>query len=47
MTVGLSVLSSRRGYDLDTVSTPLVTAAGDMVTIPTLFLATFIARVPR
>ena len=46
MTVGLSVLSARRGYDLDTVSTPLVTATGDMVTVPTLFLATFIARSP-
>jgi mgtE-like transporter len=44
LTVGLSVVSFRRGYDLDTVSTPLVTAAGDMVTIPTLFLATFIVR---
>src|SRR5436190_2006998 len=41
-----SILSTRRGYDLDTVSTPLVTAAGDMVTVPTLFLATFIAREP-
>jgi mgtE-like transporter len=44
LTVGLSVLAFRHGYDLDTVSTPLVTAAGDMVTIPTLFLATFIVR---
>ncbi len=46
LTVGLSVISFRRGYDLDTVSTPLVTAAGDMVTVPTLFLATFIVKVP-
>ena len=46
LTLGLSILSNRRGYDLDTVSTPLVTAAGDMVTIPTLFLATFIVRIP-
>src|SRR5262245_13286506 len=45
LTVGLSVLSYRRGYDLDTVSTPLVTAAGDMVTIPTLYLATYLVRV--
>ena len=42
LTVGLSVVSYRRGYDLDTVSTPLVTASGDMVTVPTLYLATFI-----
>ena len=45
ITIGLSVLSYRRGYDLDTVSTPLVTAAGDMVSIPTLYLATFLVRV--
>jgi mgtE-like transporter len=44
VTVGLSVLSFRRGYDLDTVSTPVVTAAGDMVTVPMLFLATFLLR---
>jgi mgtE-like transporter len=44
LTVGLSVRSYRRGYDLDTVSTPLVTAFGDMVTIPCLYLATFLVR---
>jgi mgtE-like transporter len=43
-TVLLSVVSYRRGYDLDTVATPLVTAAGDMTTVPTLFLATFLVR---
>jgi mgtE-like transporter len=45
ITIGISVLSYRRGYDMDTVSTPLVTAAGDMVSIPTLYLATFLVRV--
>jgi mgtE-like transporter len=45
LTIGLSVRSYHRGYDLDTVSTPLVTASGDMVTIPTLYLATFIVRI--
>jgi mgtE-like transporter len=45
VTVGLSLLSFRRGYDLDAVSTPMVTAIGDMVTLPTLFLATFITRI--
>jgi mgtE-like transporter len=44
VTVGLSVLSYRRGYDLDAVSTPMVTALGDMATLPTLFLATFLVR---
>jgi mgtE-like transporter len=45
LTIVLSTVAHRRDYDLDTVSTPLVTAAGDMVTVPTLFLATFVARV--
>ena len=31
VTLGLSVVSYRRGYDLDSVSTPMVTALGDMV----------------
>jgi mgtE-like transporter len=44
VTVGLSVLSFRRGYDLDAVSTPMVTALGDMATLPTLVLATFLVR---
>jgi mgtE-like transporter len=46
VTVALSVLSYRRGWDLDSVSTPMVTALGDMVTLPTLFLATFVVRDP-
>jgi mgtE-like transporter len=45
LTTGLSILSYRRGYDLDAVSTPIVTAAGDMTTVPSLFLATFLVRV--
>ncbi len=45
VTIGLSLLSFRRGYDLDAVSTPMVTAIGDMVTLPTLFLATFITHI--
>ncbi|MEO8422323.1 MAG: magnesium transporter [Actinomycetota bacterium] len=44
VTVGLSILSYRRGWDLDSVSTPMVTALGDMATLPTLYLATFIVR---
>jgi mgtE-like transporter len=39
ITVGLSVMSYRRGYDLDAVATPLITATADMITIPVLFLA--------
>jgi mgtE-like transporter len=45
LTVGLSVLSFRRGYDLDAVSTPVVTAAADMITVPVLFVATFLTRI--
>jgi mgtE-like transporter len=45
-TVLLSVWAHRRGWDLDSVAAPLVTAAGDAVTIPSLFLATFLVRIP-
>ncbi|MDQ3991658.1 MAG: magnesium transporter [Actinomycetota bacterium] len=44
-TVALSVQAYRRGWDLDSVAAPLITAAGDIVTIPSLFLATFAVRV--
>jgi mgtE-like transporter len=42
ITVGLSVASYRRGWDLDSVSTPMVTALGDMTTLPCLYLATYL-----
>jgi mgtE-like transporter len=45
LTVGLSVLSYRRRYDLDAVSTPVVTAAADMTTVPILYLATFLTKI--
>jgi len=41
-TIGLAVVSFRRGYDLDVVGTPVITAIGDMVTLPALFLATLL-----
>ena len=44
VTLVLSVVSYRRGYDLDSVSTPMVTALGDMGTLPLLYLATFLIR---
>jgi len=44
ITIALSVVSHRRGWDLDSVSTPMVTALGDMATLPTLFLATFLVH---
>ena len=42
MTVALAETSVRAGWDFDNVMAPLVTAAGDMVTLPALFLATFV-----
>jgi mgtE-like transporter len=37
--VGLSVTAYRREWDLDSVASPLITASGDMFTVPALFLA--------
>ena len=44
ITLAISVLSYRKGWDLDSVSTPMVTALGDMTTLPSLFLATYLVR---
>jgi mgtE-like transporter len=46
LTIGLSVVSHRRRWDLDSVATPMVTALGDMTTLPFLLLATFLVRNP-
>jgi mgtE-like transporter len=43
-TIGIAVLSFRRGWDLDAVATPMVTAIGDMVTLPSLFLASLLVH---
>ncbi|HEX7165450.1 MAG TPA: magnesium transporter [Acidimicrobiales bacterium] len=43
-TLGLAALATRYEWDLDNVAAPLVTAAGDMLTLPSLYLATFLAR---
>ena len=37
ITVALSAASTRLGWDLDSVSTPMVTALGDVTTLPSLF----------
>jgi mgtE-like transporter len=42
ITVGLAAASTRLGWDLDSVSTPMVTALGDMTSLPSLFLATLL-----
>jgi mgtE-like transporter len=43
-TVGLAAASFRRGWDLDTVATPVITAVGDMVTLPALLLASLLVE---
>jgi len=45
--VGIAVLSHRRRWDLDSVSAPLVTAIGDIATLPALCIAAiFVQRFP-
>lgn len=41
LTLLVARLSVSRNWDMDNVTGPLVTAAGDVVTLPALFLATF------
>src|SRR4051812_38344091 len=45
LTLGVAAMCVRRGWDMDNVAAPLVTAAGDMVTLPSLFLATFLVQI--
>lgn len=45
ITLAVAGLSVRRGWDLDNVASPIVTAAGDVVTLPGLWLATFLVGV--
>jgi mgtE-like transporter len=42
VTVGLAAASARFGWDPDNVMAPLVTAIGDLVTLPLLYLATLL-----
>ena len=42
ITVAVATLSVRRDWDLDNVAAPIVTAAGDVITLPALFLATYL-----
>lgn len=44
VTVVLSIQSFRRNWDLDSVGAPLITAVGDVVTLPLLFLASFVVE---
>ena len=42
LTVAVAAFCAHRDLDLDNVAAPIVTAAGDMVTLPSLFLATYL-----
>src|SRR5918996_4020716 len=43
--LGLSVAAYRREWDLDSVAAPLITASGDMFTVPALFAASFLVGI--
>ena len=45
VTVLLSIAAFRRGWDLDSVGAPLITAIGDVVTLPCLLLASYLALI--
>ncbi len=44
ITFGTAILAYRRGWDLDNIHAPLITALGDFVTIPFLLIAAFIVQ---
>jgi len=44
-TIYLSITSFRRGWDLDSVGAPLITAMGDVVTLPCLFAASYLVGI--
>ncbi len=46
ITLAVAAASARKGWDMDSVAAPLITAAGDMVTLPSLFLATYCIGIP-
>lgn len=46
-TLGLAASSTRFGWDLDNVAAPLVSAIGDVVGIPSIWLATLLIATPK
>ena len=40
----VSIIGYRRNWNLDNISSPIITSAGDMITIPTLFLAAILLQ---
>jgi len=45
VTIYLSIKSFERGWDLDSVGSPLITAIGDVVTLPLLLLASYLVGI--
>lgn len=45
VTIYISVTSYSRGWDLDSVGSPLITAIGDVVTLPFLLLASYLVAI--
>lgn len=43
--VGLSITALRRGWDLDAVGSPLITAIGDVVTLPCLLISSYLVAI--
>jgi mgtE-like transporter len=43
-TVGVAIVSHRHRWDLDSVSAPIVTAIGDVATLPALWLASLVVQ---
>jgi mgtE-like transporter len=41
----LSITSFRRGWDLDSVGAPLITAIGDVITLPAILLASYLVQI--
>ncbi|WP_428117960.1 magnesium transporter [Candidatus Poriferisodalis sp.] len=45
VTLALAASTTRRGWDLDNVNAPLISAVGDVVTLPALFLASYLVGI--
>ena len=48
--IGITILVARlsvaRGWDMDNIAAPMLTAAGDILTLPALVLTTYLIRIP-
>lgn len=45
LTVVVSIASYRRGWDLDSVGAPLITAVGDVVTLPSILVTSYLVGI--